>query len=102
MNKMAHYKIEKLEKRLGSFKLILILNEFGELYFNEIANEGMNDQTLDKTITELETLGLIERFKIPGKHHKRIYQRLTENGKKIAENLSEIEKILSDVKINDL
>ena len=97
MNKMANYEIEKLEKRLGSLKLILILNEFGELYFNEIAEEGMNDMTLDKAITELEILGIIERFKIPGKHHKRLYQRLTENGKKIAKNLSEIEKILSDV-----
>jgi len=94
---MTNYRIQILEERYGSLVLILILHEFGELYYSEILEKGMIDHTLDKTITILEELKLIERFKKPDKHHKRIYQRLTEKGKKIGENLSEIEKILSDV-----
>lgn len=101
MNTMVDYKIEILEKRRGSLKLILILYDNGELFFNEIAGKGMNDHTLDKSIKVLEKLKLIERFKIPGKHHKRVYHRLTETGMLIGKCLKEIEENLPDIDIND-
>lgn len=98
---MVNYKIEKLEKRQGSLKLILILFDNGELYFNEIASKGMNDHTLEKSVKVLEKLKLIERFKNPETHHKRIYHRLTENGKLIGKCLKEIEENLHDINIDN-
>ena len=95
---MVNYNIESLEERFGSFKILLLLQQKGDMFFNEFADIGsMNDHTINKTIMTLIDMKLIERYKNPDQFHRRIYHRLTEKGKEIAQAIDKIEKVLNDL-----
>lgn len=101
MNKKINYRIQALDKRYGSTKLLLLLHDFGDAIYTELSQRGMSDHTLEKCLESLEKWKLIERFKIPEEHHRKVFYRLTEEGKSIAECLFEIEKHLSDINIDN-
>lgn len=95
---MISYNIESLEERFGAFKMLLLLHQHDDMFFNEFASRGnMNHHTIDKTVTLLEKMNLIERYADPEKFHRRIYQKLTTKGKKVAQAIELIETELNRI-----
>jgi len=88
------YKLNQIDDQTSSIHILLLLDEFGDLYFTQLYNLGVNQQTLGKAKKILLDLKLIEKYEVKIYRTKRSYHKLTEKGKIIAKKLREIEEII--------
>jgi predicted transcriptional regulator len=84
--------IYNLNDQKDTFKLIIILHNHGKLYSQQICEEGMNDRTLIKAREVLMELGLLQLESPEGSRRK--YYSLTSKGKRFAEELIILERLL--------
>jgi DNA-binding HxlR family transcriptional regulator len=76
-----------------SIKIMLFIHEKGEVRYTELAELIASRGTLSKSLKELEEERLIER-RVETAKPIRSYYSLTEKGKKIADRLEEIRRII--------
>jgi len=90
-------KIERWIERTHAVDILKQLSRKDKMYFTELKNiigEG-SSSTINIVLNELEAINLIEE-KIENKFGGKRYIWLTPMGKRIAEKLIEIEKILKE------
>jgi len=88
------YKLNKIGDQTSSIHVLLLLEEFGDLYFTQLYKYGVNQSTLSKAKKVLLDLKLIEKYPVKQHRTNRIYHKLTDKGKTIAKKLREIEEII--------
>ena len=87
--------IFQFERHSQFLKIIFILDERGSINFQRFIDEySISSTTLYRTIEALKKLKIVKSEIDSSSYPKRSVISLTENGKKIAQKLKEIEEIL--------
>ncbi|MCE7743849.1 MAG: hypothetical protein GPJ52_01815 [Candidatus Heimdallarchaeota archaeon] len=88
------YKLNLIGNQTSSIHILLLLEEFGDLYFTQLYKYGVNQSTLGRAKKILLDLKLIEKYLVRKHKTERTYYKLTEKGMLVAKKLREIEEIV--------
>ncbi|MBD3190140.1 MAG: hypothetical protein GF308_05835 [Candidatus Heimdallarchaeota archaeon] len=90
----VHLQLTTLEKQVGTITLLVLLQQFGDLYYTELSELGMNQQTIMRARKVLIDYGLLTTYDRKMGRTTRVYHSLTPKREKVARKLLEIEELL--------
>jgi len=89
--------IKDLEGQKGILRVLILMKDKGEInYYSIIKESDLYDRVLRLSLKKLKELGLIESRLDHSTYPPRNMISLTDKGRKVAEKLEEIEKLLEE------